>query len=115
MRRGSSLLEALLALLLFEFALLSLLGASAVAARDLTVVNRRLQAERLAVDRVERMRTVACGGMSAGSAVWPGGYAEFWRVEAIGRARVSVDSVVASMPAGRHGVHVERAWSLCPQ
>ena len=112
MRRGASLLEALLALLLFEFGVLALLGATAVSARDLATASRRARAQSLARTRVEGLRARPCAA-TGGVARWPGGLTEIWRVELTGRLSVITDSVVVPLAAGRRGDHVERGWSLC--
>lgn len=114
MPRGFSLIEVLVALVLFEFGMLALVASSAVAARNLGVANRRLHAQWLATDRVEELRTTACGTPTpAGRAAAPGGLTEFWRVEAVGARRVLSDSVDLPLPNGRRSHVVARAWMLC--
>ena len=113
MRPGTSLLEALLALLLFEFGLLALLGAAIVSARDLGTAARRLRAQTLARNRVERLTVTACTAASGGFARWPGGMTETWRIERAGLVRVVADSVVVEAGGSRQEAVVLRAWSLC--
>lgn len=118
MRRGSSLLEALLALVLLEFGLLALAAATAVAARDLATANRRVQALTLARSRVETLRSAVCDAAAAqswsGYHSWHFGIDEHWQVSATGDVRLIVDSVVMALPAGRSASHVLRGWELCP-
>jgi prepilin-type N-terminal cleavage/methylation domain-containing protein len=115
MRRGFSLIEVLVALVIFEFGILALMAASAVAARNLGTANRRLRAQWLASDRVEELRPAACAApaVSTGRAAAPGGLTEFWRVESVGSRRVISDSVDLPLPNGAHGNVVARAWLLC--
>ena len=113
MRPGSSLVEALLALLLLQFGLLALIAASAVAARDLGTANRRARAQALARNRVELLRANPCAPASSGEMRWPGGLHEWWTVSAAGQLRVVVDSVEMQFARGRRGSHVLRGWALC--
>lgn len=113
MRRGTSLLEALLALLLLEFGLLALLGAAVVSARDLGTAARRLRAQTLARNRVEQLRLTACTAAPGGGATWPGGITEIWRVERVGPARIVTDSVVLQASGRTKEAVVQRGWSLC--
>lgn len=115
MRRGFTLIEVLVALVIFDFGMLALMASSAVAARNLGAANRRQHAQWLATDRVEELRATACAGspVSTGRAAAPGGLTEFWRVESIGSRRVISDSVDLPLPNGRRGNVVARAWMLC--
>jgi len=113
MRTGFTLIEIVLALLLFQFGMLALAGASAVAARDLAAANRRARAQALAEARVARLRAGRCPAPAAGSQRAPGGLEEYWRVAAHGRAREVVDSVAMELPGARTSSLVLRAWVLC--
>jgi hypothetical protein len=112
-RRGSSLIEALLALLLLQFGLLALVAASAVAAQDLGTANRRARAHAIARNRVEQLRATRCAGATAGHARWPGGLEERWAVTEVGPLRLITDSVEMRLSRGRRGSHVLRARVLC--
>jgi|SRR5688500_7712621 Tfp pilus assembly protein PilV len=112
-RRGSSLIEALIALVLFQFGMLALVATSAVAARDLAAANRHARAQALAANRVEQLRAQACPASLAGSMSWPGGLTEYWRVEASGMRRIISDSVELLLPRGRRASHVMQAHVLC--
>lgn len=112
-RRGSSLIEALIALVLFQFGMLAMVATSAVAARDLAEANRRVRAHALAANRVEHLRALACSSSAAGSMSWPGGLTEYWRVDASGTRRIISDSVELLLPRGRRASHVIQAHVLC--
>jgi len=114
MRRGFSLVEALVALVLFQIGMLALAATTAVVARDLGSATRRARAVTLAYSGVEQMRVAACASIAgAGTRLQPGGYAEFWRVEIVGSRRVLVDSVEFARPVGGPGTVVARAQALC--
>jgi Tfp pilus assembly protein PilV len=112
-RNGSSLIEALLALVVLQFGLLALLAANAVAARDLGTANRRARAQSIARSRVESFRARGCAEPVTGQARWPGGIDESWRVEASGSLQVITDSIEMQLPRGRSANHVLRSWLLC--
>ena len=115
MRNGFSLIEALVALVLFEIGMLALAATTAVAARDLGAATRRARAVTLAYNAVEQMRVGVCVSPSGdGQRQQPGGYTEFWRVEVAGPRRVITDSVVFTRPVGGPGHVVARAEALCP-
>lgn len=113
MRSGSSLIEALLALLLLQFGLLALVAASAVAARDLGTANRRARAQALARNRVELLRAGPCAAPTTGESRWPEGLREYWTASAVGPLRVVVDSVELTLAGGRRATYVLRGWFLC--
>lgn len=113
MRRGFTLIEVVLALLLFEFGMLALAATTVVAARDLSVANRRARAQSLAESRVAALRARPCPPTGSGSATVAGGLEEHWRVSGDGQAREIVDSVTMTLPGARRGSFVLRAWVLC--
>jgi Tfp pilus assembly protein PilV len=112
-RPGFTLIEAMVALVLFEIAALALVATTAVATRDLASAERHSRAFALASDRVARLRGGACGAAAFGSAAQPGGLREHWRVEAVATLRVIVDSVEVPLPARRVGAVVVRGWEVC--
>ena len=114
MRSGFTLIEALVALVLFQIAALALAATTAVAARDLAVANRHTRANVVARDRVARVQSSACATPSAGSQEHPGGLRERWGVEVDGPLRIITDSVTIALPRGRVGSVVIRAWEICP-
>lgn len=112
MRRGFTLIEALVALVLFEIAALALVATTAVAARDLGIADRHARGHALAIDRVARLKVGACAATTSGSRAHPGGLAEHWRVAAVGDLREISDSVELTLP-GRTGSVVVREWEIC--
>ena len=110
--QGFTLVEVIVALLLLEFGVLALLGATAVAARDLGVANRRARAQWLASDRVALLRAQACTGPQAGRATAQG-LTETWRVEVLGSRSVISDSVDFPTTGGRRANVVTRSWVWC--
>ena len=115
MRSGFTLIEALVALVLFEIGILALVSSSAVAARDLAIANRRTHARQVATVRVERLRASACAGAADGTLVLDGGLTEKWRTTSAGAARTVSDSVDYLLPAGRRSSIVVRASVWCGQ
>jgi Tfp pilus assembly protein PilV len=113
MRRGVTLLEVLVALVLLEFGMLALMVTSAVAARELGVANRRMRAQWLAADRVERLRASACEAAQSGQATAPGAMSESWNVQVVGARRIVTDSIEIPLPNSRRESVVVRAWLLC--
>ena len=113
MRRGDTLIEVLVALVVLEFGMLALMVASGVAARELGAANRRMRAQWLATDRVERLRASACEAAQSGQATAPGAMLESWNVQVVGARRIVTDSIEIPLPnAGRESV-VVRVWMLC--
>ncbi len=113
-RRGFTLVEALVALVLFEVAALALVATTALTARDLATADRHARAFAMASDRVARIRGSACAGGASGALAHQGGLEERWRVEGAGPLRAVIDSVTIALPRGRTGAVVVRAWELCP-
>ena len=118
MRDGFTLVETLVALLLFEIGMLAVAATGAIAARDIAVARRTAIARDAARNRVEALRARACAipTGSAGSATPAPGITEHWRVSvsAAGASREIVDSVVLHLSAGRTASVVIRGASLCP-
>jgi Tfp pilus assembly protein PilV len=114
MRRGFSLVEALVALALFQIAMLALAATTAVAARDLASATRRTRATAIAANGVQFMRVTACSDADAATQTSEqNGYTEFRRIALTGGRRVVSDSVVYALPAGRHAQVTMRGWLLC--
>jgi prepilin-type N-terminal cleavage/methylation domain-containing protein len=80
-RRGFTLIELLVALLLLDVGLLGLVGVAVALFRNGNDTRARARAWATASARVERMASVACGGATAGTAIWGGGVSE-WFTEA---------------------------------
>lgn len=113
MRSGFTLIETLVALVLFQFGMLAVAATSAVAARDLAVAQRIARAQSLARHRVELLRAMACSATGADSVTAANGLREFWHVESLGPRRLITDSVDFALPRGRRGHVVMRASALC--
>lgn len=112
MRPAFTLVETLVALLLFEIGMLAVAASGALAAREIAVARVSTAARLTARNRVETLRPTACAAPTAGSA-WNGGALEIWSVRHDGaRADVS-DSVEFALPAGRRGSVVVRSAVLC--
>lgn len=112
MRQGFTLIEAVVALVLFQIAALALAASIAVAARDMAAATRHGRASVLARERVERLRAAACHGGSTGTARHPDGLEEHWVTTGSGRTRRLKDSV-AFAAAGRSVFVVAEGWELC--
>ena len=114
MRKGFTLIEALVALVIFEFGMLAIVATSAATARDLMTANRRAHALAIGRDRAAQLRAAACTAPSAGARRAGGDYLEIWRVESLGSGRVITDSVVFAVARGRRTSIVARAATVCP-
>jgi hypothetical protein len=113
-RAGFSLAEVLVALVLFEFAMLALTAAAGVAARDLAGARALRSAGATARNRVEDIASEACPHSGAWTAPASPGLVEHWRVDALGQARFITDSVVIATPRSRGPTAaVARAAALC--
>ena len=112
MRGGFTLVEVLVALLVFELGMLALTGVAAVAARDLASASRTARANALARNRVEALRSTSCPEPASGSAS-VGGTTERWRVSVEHNARRIADSVEFALPSGKVRRVVREAWVLC--
>lgn len=110
-RAGFTLIETLVALMLFQFAMLALAAGAAVAARDLATARRVDRAHDSARNRVERLAS-HCPEPSTGT-VETSTLVEHWRVDVIDRLRLITDSVVYTRSDGLTGFVVARAAVLC--
>ncbi len=113
MRHGFTLIETLVALVLFQFGMLAVTAAAAVAARDLATAERIVRAQAAARERLELLRAVECPDIAAGTQQ-SAGLVEHWAVESLGAHRVLRDSVAFVLSRGRQGHVVLRAYTLCP-
>jgi Tfp pilus assembly protein PilV len=111
-RPAFTLVETLVALALFQLAMLALTAGAAVAARDLAAARRTTMAHTMARNRVEWLASASCPSSGMGTAE-TNGYVEYWRVEALGDRRLIRDSVVFPRPNGTRGFMVTRAARLC--
>jgi type II secretory pathway pseudopilin PulG len=69
--RGFTLVDLMVALVLFEVGMLGLLSTTATATRMITRGRRAAQAATFATQRLERLRVTACASRTAGSEVRP--------------------------------------------
>lgn len=113
MRRGFTLIESLMALVLFQIGVLALAATTVVAARDLATANRRVRAHAVAAYRVALLRGTACHATASGGLTRPGGLTERWSVAASGAGRIVADTVTIALPLGRTETVVATAWLLC--
>jgi Tfp pilus assembly protein PilV len=110
---GFTLIETIVALVLFQIGMLALVATTGVAARDLADAVLRRRASAVARNRAEALIASACRGAASGSAVLPGGLLEVWRVDAAGDSRAVVDSIDVPLPRGRRTSVVARRWTVC--
>jgi Tfp pilus assembly protein PilV len=92
-RRGATLAELLVALLLFDMSLLSLVAVSAVAVRRVGEAGRRNRAAIAATSRLEWLMSGSCASAPSGSATPESGVTERWVSTPIGGGQEVLDSV----------------------
>ena len=112
MRRGFTLVETLVALVLVQFGLLAVAALSAVAARDVATATRIAAARNAARERIEVLRPGACAANSEGTTSTQA-LTEHWAVRGEGVVRLVRDSVEYRLPAGRRGRIVIEQAVLC--
>lgn len=112
MRKGFTLVETLIALVLLQLSMLALGAGVVAAARDLSYARHAGAAAAIARNRVAWLRANPCRIASAAS-MQTGATVEHWRVEANGRRRVITDSVVFPRPGGKSGIALARAVTWC--
>src|SRR5687768_10113546 len=113
MRDGFTLIETLVALVLFEIGLLALFAITGVAARDLATAHRTARAQMLAANRLESLRARGCIAQASASAPHPGGYLERWSVEGSGSRRIITVVILFPLPRARLGRVALRGDVLC--
>jgi Tfp pilus assembly protein PilV len=102
LRRGGTLIELLVALVLLDLALVSLATVGAVTVKRLGDASRRSRAALAATNRLERLAALPCGAMSGGAARLEKGVDESWTVQRVGRSVELSDSIeIAVRPAER--------------
>ena len=92
-RRGGTLLELLVALVLLDLALLTLGLVGAVTARRIGEAGRRSRASLAATNRLERLASLPCAMMSGGSATLEGAVTETWTARRLGTVMELTDSI----------------------
>lgn len=113
MRSGFTLIEVLVALVLFQIGMLALTAMNAVAARDIATAKLTARAYALARNRVEMLRATSCVMAVPAGAQPARGLTEFWRVDVDGARRSITDSVDFTLPRGRRAHIVARGFTLC--
>ncbi|HUX34892.1 MAG TPA: prepilin-type N-terminal cleavage/methylation domain-containing protein [Gemmatimonadaceae bacterium] len=112
-RRGFTLVELLVALLLFDCALLAFAGDAAMLIRARGVAQRRATAAAAALNTLDRLRAWGCPAPASGQHAPAPGVYEFWYVRAASdSARVLVDSVTYRSMS-RRSAFVIRSAMLC--
>jgi Tfp pilus assembly protein PilV len=110
-RRGATLVELLVALLLFDMSLLSLVAVSAVAVRRVGEAGRRNRAVIAAASRLEWLASGQCVSATSGSATLEAGVTERWTSTPIAGGQELLDSVRIEARAPEY--LVLRARRLC--
>jgi Tfp pilus assembly protein PilV len=111
-RSGFTLIEVIIALVLFELAMLALAALAWIAARDLAAANLGARALEMARNRVEQLRITSCSSAESGHDVGYG-MTEIWSVRDADRVRVVSDSIEYALPDGRRRRLVLYATVLC--
>ena len=114
MRRGFTLVEVLVALIIFQIAMLALAGTTAVAARDLSSAHRSSRAQALARNRLELHRARICPAPATARMIHEGGYTETWSIEEAQSLRRIVVIIEFPLPGNRTGRAVMSGSTLCP-
>jgi Tfp pilus assembly protein PilV len=112
-RRGFTLVETLVALVLFQVGMFALVATAAVSARDLAEAVARRRAQVIASSHAELLRADACRSAPAGSAALTAGMVERWRVDVVGVGRAVTVTVDVPLPRGRSVEVAASAWSVC--
>lgn len=112
-RRGFTLIETLIALILLQLGVAALVATAGTMARDLAEAAARRRAHAAARNRVDVIRSAACTSAVSGSARLEAGMEESWRVETRGAGRLVVDSVAVPLGRGRRAFAVSRGWIVC--
>jgi Tfp pilus assembly protein PilV len=103
-RRGFTLVEVLLAVLLIDVGLLALVATSAVLVRQTNALRLRNAALRTATNRIQQLGAGSCAATS-GFAVTPDGVREQWSADSLGTGFLDVrDSVSFLVGSASHAV-----------
>lgn len=100
-RRGCTLVELVVALVLCTVGLLAMLGASALLVREIGSEALETRALTVGRSRLDLLSLQECAARSGGSATHAGGLAERWGAEpAVPGVQLLVDSVTYPAPGG---------------
>jgi prepilin-type N-terminal cleavage/methylation domain-containing protein len=109
-RRGFTLLELLVALVLLDLGLIALAAASAAVSRVQAAAAGDARAQELASATVERIISSPCGGAAAGSDSPAADIEEWWTDQrAPNDVRLTTDSLVLTTPRGKRSLVVHSA------
>lgn len=101
-RRGFSLVELMVAMVLLAIGVLGLAGVSAYAVRQTNTAQARNAATLIAESRMEELRSRTCANVTAGTRTLPNGIVESWNVAAINSTTRSVTGrVIFTRRSGR--------------
>jgi Tfp pilus assembly protein PilV len=103
-RRGFTLAEVLLAIILIDVGLLALIAGSAVLVRQTNALRLRNAALRAATNRLQQLTAASCAA-TAGAATSADGIREVWTLVPLNGVIAEVrDSVTFSYGASTHGI-----------
>ena len=101
-RRGGTLIELLVALILLDLALLALASVGAVTAKRIGDAGRRSRATIAAANRLERLSALPCSAMAGGSAELEPRVFETWIVTRVGASAELTDSIEIAVRKPEH-------------
>jgi Tfp pilus assembly protein PilV len=108
-RRGGTLLELLVALVLLDLALLSLAAVGAATARRIGDASRRSRATMAATNRLERLAALPCNSMTSGSERLEPYVTESWTAARVGSSMELTDSIEIAVRTPEYIVTRRRA------
>ena len=111
-RRGGTLIELLVALLLLDLALLALASVGAVTAKRIGDAGRRSRATIAAANRLERLSALPCATMTGGSVQLEPRVFETWSATRVGSYVELTDSIEIAVRKPEHVVVRGRAPCL---
>ncbi len=108
--RGFTMVEAMVAIVVFAVGVLGLAGSAAVMTRQMSSGNRLARANMIARSRVEQFSAQNCTALTSGSAT-AGGFSEQWTVTALTRTVRVVEKVTF---AGTRGSRSKSYVTMLP-
>ena len=113
-RRGFTLIELIVALLVVDVALLALVGSATTFSREVAIAALRARAQAGAIARMERLASVSCSGAVFGDSIWAPAIHEWWTVASpTGRTVEISDSLVYTTSGGSSHFFVLRTRARC--
>lgn len=110
--RGFTVIELIVAMLVLTVGVLGMATTSVVLSRQIAAGRQQIIAATLAQSRFERLRSVRCTTITAGSATTRG-VTESWTKQDVARAVIVTDTVRWTI-RGSQKVHVYRSVIPCP-